>query len=446
MSSELKTRHNDHAHYEELIALYPTGELTDNEVALLTSHLRNCEPCRDDLAQYRTAFRTLGPTTFFNREAVEPLGDDSSWTPHAKKRLLRSFEVARERKPSGPIAVPNGKNRSLGYAGAAPSPFWKVASLALLFSFLIGGTLIARHNLINKQQELGTAGIVHDRISRADASSSAKLEALAAERDNLKLQLANRSTAADSLVHQINEQEAEIAALKIRMDHLASERDGAVAGRDDVQSNNAALKRDQQNLSRRLQDLEAALTQTQQQLRDSQTQHAADVVESTHLQNQLAGFNVELRDRDATIKQQQDLLASDRDIRDLMGARELTIAEISDFDLNAQKKKPFGRVFFTKNKSLIFYAFDLDKQRGLHSASAFQAWGVSDSDRKTAVNLGILYKDSELNRRWTLKFDDPEILEKIDAVFVTVEPNGGSVKPSGKQLLYAYIRTQPNHP
>jgi hypothetical protein len=45
-----------------------------------------------------------------------------------------------------------------------------------------------------------------------------------------------------------------------------------------------------------------------------------------------------------------------------------------------------------------------------------------------------------------LKFDDPEKLAQIDSVFVTVEPHGGSKKPSGKQLLYASLRTQPNHP
>jgi len=173
--------------------------------------------------------------------------------------------------------------------------------------------------------------------------------------------------------------------------------------------------------------------------------HAADLAESAYQQGEIAGLKAQLHDRDATIEQQQQLLASDRDIRELMGARELTIAEISDFDQNAQKRKPFGRVFFTKDKSLVFYAFDLDKQKGLQNASSFQAWGV-DSSNRNAVNLGILYKDSESNRRWTLKFEDPEILAKINAIFVTVEPSGGSLKPSGKQLLYAYLRTQPNHP
>ena len=54
--------------------------------------------------------------------------------------------------------------------------------------------------------------------------------------------------------------------------------------------------------------------------------------------------------------------------------------------------------------------------------------------------------DNAANRRWVLKFDNPKVMEQIDAVFVTVEPKGGSDKPSGKQLMYAYLRTPPNHP
>jgi hypothetical protein len=45
-----------------------------------------------------------------------------------------------------------------------------------------------------------------------------------------------------------------------------------------------------------------------------------------------------------------------------------------------------------------------------------------------------------------LKSDDATTLSQIDAVFVTVEPNGESVKPSGKPLLFTYLRMTPNHP
>jgi len=44
------------------------------------------------------------------------------------------------------------------------------------------------------------------------------------------------------------------------------------------------------------------------------------------------------------------------------------------------------------------------------------------------------------------ELDDAKRLAQIDAVFVTVEPNGGSPKPSGKPFLFAYLKIDPNHP
>ena len=62
------------------------------------------------------------------------------------------------------------------------------------------------------------------------------------------------------------------------------------------------------------------------------------------------------------------------------------------------------------------------------------------------MNLGLLYQDNGNKKRWDLKSDNPRTLAQIDAVFVTVEPNGGSAHPSSKPLLFAYLRIQPNHP
>ena len=112
----------------------------------------------------------------------------------------------------------------------------------------------------------------------------------------------------------------------------------------------------------------------------------------------------------------------------------------------ATPSAPFGRVFYTKGKSLIFYAYDLDQQPGLRDANTFQAWGRRGPDQARAVNLGVLYVDNAAKKRWVLKADDPKTLADIDAVFVTVEPHGGSSHPSGKPLLFAYLRVEPNHP
>jgi hypothetical protein len=141
----------------------------------------------------------------------------------------------------------------------------------------------------------------------------------------------------------------------------------------------------------------------------------------------------------------EKLLAADRDIRDLMGARNLLITDVYDVDLRGRTKKPFGRVFYTENKSLIFYAFDLNKQKNA-SDRTFQVWGYQEAGRRSAQSLGILFQDDQKQNRWVLKFNDPAVLRAIDAVFVTAEPPGGSEKPTGEKLLYAYLNAKANHP
>jgi hypothetical protein len=153
-----------------------------------------------------------------------------------------------------------------------------------------------------------------------------------------------------------------------------------------------------------------------------------------------------LHKRDEEVARERELLDHDRDIRELMGSRELYIAEVYDVAKTGDTQKPFGRVFYTSGKSLIFYAYDLDQQPGIERTSAFQAWGRRGPDRDHAVNLGILYQDNANKKRWVLKSDNPRTLAQIDAVFVTVEPNGGSSHPSGQPFLFAYLRIQPNHP
>ena len=151
-----------------------------------------------------------------------------------------------------------------------------------------------------------------------------------------------------------------------------------------------------------------------------------------------------LSEKDRMLDLDQDFLAHDRDIRDLIGARNLYIADITDTTEDGRTAKQFGRIFYTKDRSLVFYGFDLDSQAGRKQNVSFQVWG-SGSDRSTPVNLGLFYQD-DTHKRWVLRCNDAKTLARLDMVFVTIEPQGGSTKPTGKQLLRAYLQIQPNHP
>jgi predicted nucleic acid-binding Zn-ribbon protein len=214
---------------------------------------------------------------------------------------------------------------------------------------------------------------------------------------------------------------------------------GAASGLSELQSRLDSQEKQRVEQLARAHALEARVAELTKQLQDRDEEVARQ------------GGSVRERDdllqqRESTIVRQQELLAHDRDIRDLMSARDLYIAEVYDVAKTGETNKPYGRIFYTKGKSLLFYAYDLDQQAGLKNASTFQAWGRRGTGHEQPVNLGILYEDSVANKRWVVKSEDARTLEQIDAVFVTVEPNGGSSRPSSKPLLFAYLRIHPNHP
>ncbi|HEX7892622.1 MAG TPA: hypothetical protein VF447_00430, partial [Terriglobales bacterium] len=184
----------------------------------------------------------------------------------------------------------------------------------------------------------------------------------------------------------------------------------------------------------------------QQKLKSLAQQSAQDTARAKTADAKVNELTTLLQDREAALEQQDQMLAHDRDIRELMGARDLYIAEVYDVGDSGETKKPYGRVFYTRGKSLIFYAYDLDQQANLRRANTFQAWGRRGPDRQHAVNLGIFYEDNSSKKRWIMKCDDPRTLAQIDGVFVTLEPNGGSRKPSNRTLLWAYLKLNANHP
>jgi hypothetical protein len=270
--------------------------------------------------------------------------------------------------------------------------------------------------------------------------------ALSHERDSLNAQLRAREEEVATLSGKVKEQLHISASLEAEVSSAKQQEQQAVQARDQAGADRDAL-------SQRLKQSRDVLAVLQKQLDSRDQDRAGIALRIADLETKTAQTAARLKERDEqiaardkTIEQQQELLASDRDIRELMGARDLYIAEVYDVGRDGKKQRAYGRMFYTKSKSLIFYAYDLDEHPGVTSASTFQAWGQRGADRSNALNLGILYIDSAAKKRWALRFDDPKVLDQIDAVFITVEPNKESRAPSGKPLLMAYLHIQPNHP
>jgi hypothetical protein len=167
------------------------------------------------------------------------------------------------------------------------------------------------------------------------------------------------------------------------------------------------------------------------------------------LQYALADKDTRLTEVSASVEREREMLSQGREIRDIMGARDLHIVDVIDRDGNGRARKAFGRAFYTQGKSLIFYAFDLPTKNTADGKFVYAAWGSNSNDLngKVAHSLGIFYNDDQTQHRWAMKFDDPKLLEEIDTVFVTLEPAGRFFNaPTGKAILEAYFGTPPNHP
>jgi hypothetical protein len=227
-----------------------------------------------------------------------------------------------------------------------------------------------------------------------------------------------------------------------------SDRANDMAGeksRTDEQLRGISEQRDA--LSIRLRAAEQANQSIQAELASLRAERDKVLLRTVSLESKIEELTVASGEQERKLKDDEQYLVSDRDIRELMGARQLYIADVFDVDSRSRTRKSFGRVFYTQGKSLIFYAFDLDP--GVKNANAFQVWGRKEMAQGTQArpkSLGILYLDNESNRRWVMRFDDPKQLAEIDAVFVTVEPQGGSPKPTSKPFLYALLRQEANHP
>jgi hypothetical protein len=276
-------------------------------------------------------------------------------------------------------------------------------------------------------------------VAEVQPTLEAQLSDAGHERQIASAQVEERDRIITDLRKQLAQQIESVNGLKVEKDKLEDALRAGDAGRQD-------LAQQRTDLAQKL-DVAVLNSQTLQQKLDSLSQQSTqDDARTKALDAKMSDLTRLLRDRETALNEKDELLAHDRDIRELMGARDLYIAEVHDVARNGQTQKTYGRVFYTKGKSLIFYAFDLGEANDQKLANAFQAWGRRGPDREQALNLGIFYQDNASKNRWVLKCEDPKTLAQIDAVFVTMEPRGGSHKPSGKSLLFAYLKLEPNHP
>lgn len=422
----------DHERYKELGALALSGGLGSGELAELRGHLQVCESCREICRQYELLVRDSVP--LLAAACVHP-EELQNWDDTATRRRLFEQIQGTQRlsrfKSFGKVAYNLRRDR-----GRVP-PLLAWGKIALASCVLIASIAAAYH--------LGA------RKSRAPVGNfpyEIHLDDLAQQRHAAADLVESRDKKISQLAEQGSELHGQIFNLRAQVQTLQAQSAELASGKNQSDKRLQAIVEERDALVIQLHDSEQAYQKLQAELVSLRSERQGALLRTASLESKLDELTSVNRDQERRLKDAEQYLSSDRDIRELMGARRLYIADVFDVDSGSRTQKPFGRVFYTQSKSLIFYAFDLD-QSGFKNASTFQVWGRKETpqgEQTRAMNLGILYMDNASNRRWVMRSDDPKQLAEIDAIFVTVEPRGGSEKPTSKPFLYALLRNPINHP
>jgi hypothetical protein len=430
--------------FAELCALSTTNSLTADERRRLEQHVLQCRQCTLLLADYESlASKGMAGIAAVRDSKSHESYPQISWDREgATARFLSRLDRVPDAVPVTQPVTPRRTNGQTGFWGVAfprMSFLLRAAAVVLVVAFAayqFGVRTGFRHASDMPPSYKASEASLRQQLADALAQRTA-IEQKRAANSETTAELDGRAAKAEK---DLTELQTFKAALEAKAQDL---------GRQNQQQSAslATLSTDREALQQKVRDAEATLQKVRQDLTASQEERQRALLHSTNLETQVDRLSAQLRERDATTQRQGEYLASDRDVRELMGARQLYIADVFDVDPQGKTRKPFGRVFYTRAKSLIFYAFDLDREPGYREAKAFQAWGRPGSSQTTPVSLGIFYMDNESNRRWALKFDEPKVLEEINSVFVTVEPKGGSKRPTTKPFLVSYLHTAPpNHP
>lgn len=408
-----------HKDFLELCALSTTGELTAKEWSRLSEHVAACSACRQVMEQYeQVAALAIAESAAEAQENSEINLAPDPWPIHeAEARLMESLRT-RPVFPSRIYSLPKFSDwlRMRQYMVAAI-----VLLTCTLSGYQIGLRRGSRHIGKEAPPNLSLPRIASAPLAAAPPSESSEIRS---QEDQLREEVRQDKINSARAKDQLRQIEDELAQRSADLERSVQDRD---------------------DLSRQLAQANANTQTLEARLAGIGNQSAQAAAESLALKAQAEELKVAIEAKDREIRQQQELLARDRDIRNMVSARNLYIAEIYDVGKSGGTEKPFGRVFYTKDKSLIFYGYDLDQQKGIKRDATFQAWGRQGAGQHD-VSLGLLYLDDANKKRWVLKFNDPKTIAQLDAVFITIEPQGGSSRPTSKPLLFTYLRLDPNHP
>jgi DNA repair exonuclease SbcCD ATPase subunit len=444
----MNSREFGHERFEELSALSAIGQISAEEFRELQAHLQSCATCRLRQADFTEILHEhlplLAPTDATMPGSRNVAFHDASYKQRfiqraQKEGLVFSPEVTGVKNLR---QVEASRWRDLAWLWQPKRLAYSLALVALGFWL---GSLGARRALKVNAPPSSELANVRDENSRLRQQVE-QLATQPTQPEAMVSQPRPMAPAANAdLERQLAQARRDSAAAMARtqvLDEELQKTSGELAG---LKEEASRLRNDSASAAK-LKETEAALQAASSELQKLQRERSVYASTFADQQTQIRDLMEKLGKQTEGIEQERELTAASRDIRQLMGARNLHIIDVEDVEDSSGPKQPVGRVFYTEGKSLIFYAFDLEKRRKSLEKYSFQAWGQREAKGGPVQSLGVFVNEDQGKSPWVLKYDDPKVLAQIDSVFVTIEPKGGSNRPQGRQLMYAYLRANANHP
>jgi len=400
----------EHDRFEEFASLAAIGELSPEEREEFLRHQETCAQCREIVAE-------TGSFASIAFLAGAPKEEDAAVEGERHRRLREG--IARSLPAVVPVSLIE-RYKHLAAAGVAAA-------------FLLGAGVGAAVGLSRQP----SVGVARSPVAVVSSEKAETPESAIGEDESARLQ-----TVVAELQKRVEQTRGEDQALRDKLtlsDQHTTELETRLS---EVEKQSNAQAQEVIQAHNELSAARGELSQARDSLSASQGK-----IES--LQFALADKDARLVEVSANVDRERQMLSQGREIRDIMGARDLHIVDVIDRDGKGRARKAFGRAFYTQGKSLIFYAFDLPAKSTADGKFVYAAWGSNSNNLNSKVphSLGIFYNDDQTQHRWAMKFDDPKLLEEIDTVFVTLEPADRLfTTPTGKPILEAYFGTPPNHP
>jgi hypothetical protein len=426
-----------HKSYEELCALAATGQITGDAMKVLDEHLKDCRRCRGFLEDLVSLKAHVTPVVAGSRTRSFPPPDG------IRERFLhRAIKSGLDLHPGPPMSVP--ANLETG-SRLRRSRVWESLqvgdqvqnwydALPRLLAPVAVGLLCGALGFVAAQHQRGNAPL-QTGGDLAAQPVPLKAEVAPEQLANLQLEAANNQKRLAALSSDLTSARAERLKLQQELEHFAQR---AAAGEQ--------FEEQFKEVSAKLQDADARAAALQADLEEEHKRSSvADAV--------AAAQQKVTEEAESTIANLRSQLDRDRELDagkgiadDLISARNLHIVDVYDTETNGERKRAFGRVFFVEGRSLVFYAYDLPDSKWASKKVEFRVWGEQAGLKSVSVNLGAMHNDDATQKRWVLTCDDPKILNRINAVYITVDPKTRhDSEPRSTKLMYAFLGS-PNHP